>query len=179
MEPWPGVQAEMWTWQSIFNNSPSAGGFPPRSGDDLHVPVVGSIPGCRFAGLVSLYLKALADNSPSCRQRLNVSGGNSLHENVADRGSLDRTGDHGSIACVGRHLIQQLVLRPAADDVNRADPAPECPPGPAAFGGSSTPARRDRRARSRRGTGEPSGVFRGNTVRSFLACLREKPAGGN
>ena len=53
--------------------------------------------------------------------------GAGLHQQVAQRGGLDRAGDDRQAGRVGDELAQQLVLRAAADDVDDVDPPPGQP----------------------------------------------------
>ena len=85
---------------------------PPRDMRVRRIPLGG------VARLVFLHVKAIADDRARFGERLPVRR-HRLHEDVPDRGPLDRPGDHRASARVGRHLVQQFVLRPAADDVDR------------------------------------------------------------
>ena len=49
--------------------------------------------------------------------------GDGLHHHVADGGGFDGAGDDAAAGGVGGHLAEQRVLRAAADDVDRLDPA--------------------------------------------------------
>src|SRR5258706_10367469 len=51
--------------------------------------------------------------------------GHCLNENVDDGGGFDRAGDDGTARGIGGHLVEQLVLAAAADNVDYFDFAPE------------------------------------------------------
>ena len=56
---------------------------------------------------------------PGFGERAHRAGREHLHRDVAERGRLDRPGEHGPPGGVRRELIQQPVARSAADDPDR------------------------------------------------------------
>lgn len=50
-----------------------------------------------------------------------------LHEDIAERGGLHGSGQHGHARTVGGRLAQQRIARPAADEVDDVDLAARQP----------------------------------------------------
>ncbi len=65
----------------------------------------------------------LAHDLSGIRNRADGAGGNRLHHEVADGGGFDGAGDDAAARGIGGHLAEAAVLRAAADDMDRLDPA--------------------------------------------------------
>src|SRR3954468_4895773 len=111
--PRPGVQAEMWTWQSMIMRFLFA--------EDGLVSLVSSVDRRRRARLVPLRLEGVGDDLPGRFDRIDLPNRHRLHEHIADRGCFDRPGDDFAAASVGGELVEQLAARAAADDVDAAN----------------------------------------------------------
>ncbi len=77
----------------------------------------------RVPRLVLFHFEAAADDLAGLGDAANGAVGNGLHHDVAYGRGLNWPGDDEAIAGVGRRLAEQAVLRAAADDVDRLDPA--------------------------------------------------------
>src|SRR5262245_38890443 len=82
-------------------------------------PVLQRLPAVRVAArLVAPDLLSLPQHAPQCREAsVEHARGARLDKDVAERGGLDRAGQHRFAAGVGGQLAQQLVAGAAADDV--------------------------------------------------------------
>ena len=84
-------------------------------------------PGVRI-GLVGANLGGAADELAHLGQRGDLAEGVQLHEDVAERGRLDRAGQHGPPCHVGGQLAEEAVLGAAADHVDDLDRRARSPP---------------------------------------------------
>src|SRR5437870_376765 len=88
-------------------------------------PPIRFVPRVAVGGLEALNREARAHNRARLSKVFDMPSGHCLDENVADRGGFDGAGDNGAAGGVGGHLVEQLVLAAAADDVDYFDFAAE------------------------------------------------------
>ena len=88
---------------------------------ELAISGIGGVPFLGLSRFVAFRIETAAHDGASVVERFDFADGHRLDEDISDGSAFDRAGDDGSAARVGGHLIQQQVLRPAADDVDRGD----------------------------------------------------------
>ena len=76
------------------------------------------VPGSAVPGLIDRRRERGADNFAKLRERRELAEPDRLHEQVADLGRLDGTGQHRQPHGVGRSAAQEAVARAAADEVH-------------------------------------------------------------
>src|SRR5262249_27644700 len=81
------------------------------------------VPPLRFRGLEALDRKRSLDDRARLVERAARAGAEHLDGDVAERGRLDRAGEHRPAGRVGGELVEQPVARPAADDADLFDAA--------------------------------------------------------
>ena len=84
---------------------------------DGKVLVVGGIPDGLVLRLVFHQLNGVGDDLAHLPDVADDAGGLGLHHDVADGGAFLRAGEHGGSRAVGGELVEELVERTAADDV--------------------------------------------------------------
>ena len=77
-----------------------------------------------FGGVDLLGWERPRDDLAELRQVADETQPHRLHEHVADRGRLDRSGQNGAIDRGGRQAVEQAVLDPAANGVQHLDLPP-------------------------------------------------------
>src|SRR4051794_31488816 len=79
--------------------------------------------GVRSSGWIVRQSLRITDERPERRQvTIECSGGAALDQDVAQRGGLDRAGDHRDTGRPRREATEQSVVCATADDVERVDP---------------------------------------------------------
>jgi hypothetical protein len=71
--------------------------------------------------LVTFHLSHKIYDLASLAEIGNLAQSDKLDQGVADEGGFDRSGDDGKLGGIGCHLIEQLVLRAAAEDMDNRD----------------------------------------------------------
>ena len=78
---------------------------------------VGILPGLGVMGFVGFHGLGIPNDLTDGVPVFQLSQGNGLHQQVADGSPFDGTCDHGAVDGISGHMVEQLVLDAAADDV--------------------------------------------------------------
>ncbi len=89
--------------------------------DELAEFFVGGVPRGCFARFISFYFKTFAHDRAEVGKGGDFPQGHGLDEQVSGGGGFGGTGDDGFAAGVGGHLVEQLILAAASDNVDDFD----------------------------------------------------------